>query len=248
MTNETKLLGDTSISDTATVGLGVVIDGRLGPVIIQDHVSIGHGVVLIGPCTIGENAKIGHNVVITSDIPPRATIRLDKSSWEVSFGSSRPSSNGRIREQDSSTVPEICSAHGPVSQLSATTHVDLRGRLRVIDSLNQSLPFKIQRMFWVDGVPNGEPRGEHAHRECWQGLHVIQGDLKVLLDDGLRYTTVNLTPEFGILLVPPLVWATQFDHSADCLLAVYCSHAYDSSDYIRSYGDFQLAVESKSEI
>ena len=245
MTNETRLIGKTSISDTAVIGLGVIIDGRLGPVILQDHVLIGHGVVLIGPCTVGENAAVGHNVVITSDVPPRAVIRLGKASWEVSFGSSRPSSNGQTIEQPSLTVPEICSTHGPVSRLATTKRTDLRGRLRVIDSLGQSLPFKIQRMFWVDGVPNGEPRGEHAHKECWQGLQVIQGDLKVLVDDGSRYTTVNLTPEYGILIVPPLVWATQFDHSKDCLLAVYCSHVYDNDDYIRDYRDFRNYVAKK---
>ena len=38
--------------------------------------------------------------------------------------------------------------------------------------------------------------------------------------------------------VPPMVWATQYNYSADALLLVLASHPYDPDDYIRDYSQF----------
>ncbi len=122
-------------------------------------------------------------------------------------------------------------------------HVDLRGSL-VAGELSEFLPFEPRRYFIVFDVPSPHVRGEHAHRECTQFLTCVTGSVAVHLDDGARQAQVDLdTPRLG-LIVPPMVWASQFNYSPDSALVVLASHPYDADDYLRDYDEF--LVERKS--
>ena len=44
-------------------------------------------------------------------------------------------------------------------------------------------------------------------------------------------------PWIGLHL-PPRVWGIQYKYSADAILMVFASHAYDENDYVRDYGEF----------
>ncbi len=43
--------------------------------------------------------------------------------------------------------------------------------------------------------------------------------------------------------MPPMTWAVQYKYTADAVLLVLASHAYDPDDYIRTYDDFLAEVE-----
>jgi hypothetical protein len=112
-----------------------------------------------------------------------------------------------------------------------------RGHLSV-GELPQGLPFQPQRYFLTFGVPPGQSRGQHAHRRCAQFLLCVHGNCHLLVDDGERQADFHLDrPTLGVF-VPPLIWSTQFQHSADSVLLVLASFPYEEEDYIREYADF----------
>jgi UDP-2-acetamido-3-amino-2,3-dideoxy-glucuronate N-acetyltransferase len=100
------------------------------------------------------------------------------------------------------------------------------------------LPFEVRRFFCIFGVPAGEARGQHAHRELHEMLVCVRGHCTVLIDDGSSSRRFMLdTPARG-LYVPPLTWATQCEFSADALLAVLASETYRPEDYVHDYAEF----------
>jgi hypothetical protein len=109
----------------------------------------------------------------------------------------------------------------------------------------EQLPFQPVRYFVVFGVPEGQVRGEHAHRRCQQFFIALNGSVRVTIDDAtMRETIVLDRPEMG-LYVPPLVWSTQADFSPGALLLVLASDPYDPEEYIRRYDEF-LALRGQS--
>lgn len=118
---------------------------------------------------------------------------------------------------------------------------DPRGDLTV-GEFDERFPFQPKRYFIVFGVSAGTLRGEHAHRRCHQLLICAQGSCKALVDDGITRREVFLdNPSVGIYM-PPMIWGTQFDYSADAALMVLASHHYDPNDYIRDYDGFRQAL------
>ncbi|MGW9629792.1 sugar 3,4-ketoisomerase [Agromyces sp. NPDC055520] len=115
--------------------------------------------------------------------------------------------------------------------------VDERGVLVVAEHSAQ-IPFPVQRVFFVSGVPEGEPRGIHAHRECHQFLVCARGSVRAMVDDGIRREVLLLDRGSVGLYMPPLTWGTQYDYSDDAVLVVLASHPYDAADYIHGYDEF----------
>lgn len=114
---------------------------------------------------------------------------------------------------------------------------DPRGDLTA-GEVGRDIPFEVKRYFLVHQVPSMELRGEHAHRECHQFLVAVAGSLHVTADDGEhREDFVLDRPSLGLHL-PPMVWGIQHRHTSGAVLLVLASHAYDSGDYIRDYGEF----------
>ncbi len=100
----------------------------------------------------------------------------------------------------------------------------------------------MKRFFLVHDVPSREVRGQHAHRTCHQFLVCVSGSCRVIADDGKRRQEFLLNRSSLGLYLPPMVWAAQFDYSAEAALLVLASHAYDPRDYIRDYDEFMRAV------
>jgi dTDP-4-dehydrorhamnose 3,5-epimerase-like enzyme len=119
---------------------------------------------------------------------------------------------------------------------------DSRGSLSV-GEFGKSIPFEAKRYFIVFNVPQGEVRGEHAHRECHQFLLCVKGSCSVVADDGeTRCEFVLDKPNVGAYL-PPMTWGVQFNYSPDAVLLVFASHYYDDADYIRDYDEFIRLVK-----
>jgi UDP-2-acetamido-3-amino-2,3-dideoxy-glucuronate N-acetyltransferase len=119
---------------------------------------------------------------------------------------------------------------------------DPRGSLSV-GEFGRSIPFEAKRYFIVFDVPEGEVRGEHAHRECHQFLLCVKGSCSVIADDGSnRQEFVLDKPNVGAHL-PPMTWGVQFNYSPDAVLLVFASHYYDDADYIRDFDEFAKLVK-----
>jgi UDP-2-acetamido-3-amino-2,3-dideoxy-glucuronate N-acetyltransferase len=118
---------------------------------------------------------------------------------------------------------------------------DPRGDLTVGEFEND-FPFRPKRYFIISGVPSGEIRGEHAHKQCHQFLICAYGHCSVTVDDGTTRLEVVLDkPSMG-LYVPPMIWGRQWQYSADAALLVFASEHYDPNDYIREYSAFLDAL------
>ena len=125
-----------------------------------------------------------------------------------------------------------------VSLISFLTVKAARGNLTALE-LPEVVPFQVRRIFLVYGVSKTEVRGEHAHKKCWQLLISTTGTVTVDLRDEETKETFELdTPEKG-LLIPPLIWGTQYRFSENANLLVLASEAFDADDYINDFEEFK---------
>ncbi len=117
---------------------------------------------------------------------------------------------------------------------------DERGVLTIAGNTEgKCLPFEVQRVFWIHGVPASCQRGMHAHRTCWEALSAVSGSFKVRVSNGMEPPVTFLldNPQKG-LLIPPMVWCELFDFSADAVCLCLASGHYDQTGYISNYEDF----------
>lgn len=114
---------------------------------------------------------------------------------------------------------------------------DERGGLVAIET-QRSVPFDIQRVYYIYGTGEGVERGFHAHKALHQVAVAISGSCDMVLDDGKALETVHLdSPETGVLIGPG-VWRVMRNFTTDCVLLVFADAFYDEADYIRNYEEF----------
>lgn len=103
----------------------------------------------------------------------------------------------------------------------------------------ETIPFDIERVFYIYDIPSGEKRGMHAHKHCDEILVAACGSFKVELDDGTNKKTVLLNnPMYG-LHIPPGVWATEKEYSSGAVCLALASEKYKAEDYINKYSEFK---------
>lgn len=209
--------------------------------VVRQGASLGANVTILPGVTIGRKAMVGAGAVVTRDVPPMAIV-VGNPARIVGYVDTR---NATTREPSSRQAY----AARPSNVFGVTfhefpVHEDMRGVLSV-GEFERQVPFAPKRYFLVYGVPSAEVRGEHAHRECHQFLICVRGACTVMADDGTQRQEWRLQqPNQGIYL-PPMTWGVQYRYSADAMLLVFASHAYDSADYIRDYDAF-LAERRKA--
>ena len=116
-------------------------------------------------------------------------------------------------------------------------HHHEKGNITVVEN-SFTVPFDIQRTYYLYDIPGGESRGGHAHKELRQLIVAASGSFTVTLDDGkVRRSFVLNRPYQGLLVVPG-IWRTLDDFSSGAVCLVLASHIYDEHDYIRDYQDF----------
>ena len=132
-----------------------------------------------------------------------------------------------------------------VKLLKLNTFVDTEGSLVSVQS-EIGVPFKIKRTFYVYKVHDQEDRGEHGHHTTEQVLICLNGQIKVLCDDGTDKKEWILDKPNEGLYVPNLIWDEQTYLTTDSILLVFANTLYDPSDYISDYEEFRkLKNESK---
>ena len=132
-----------------------------------------------------------------------------------------------------------------VKLINLKIFIDSEGSLVPIES-GLSIPFKIERVFYVFEVHDQKDRGEHSHHKTEQVLICLNGKVKVLCDDGKNRKEWVLDKPNQALYIPNLIWDEQIYLTSGSVLLVLANTNYDPSDYIEDYEEFKrLKNESK---
>lgn len=119
---------------------------------------------------------------------------------------------------------------------------DDRGKLVVIES-GQTIPFEIERVFYIYGSDAEVVRGQHANRESEFVLINVAGQSKVRITDGREEAVIELNRPMMGVYIPKMVWKDMYNFSDDSVLLVLASTHYDASEYIRSYREYLQEIE-----
>lgn len=120
---------------------------------------------------------------------------------------------------------------------------DPRGNLSVIE--NGTIPFPINRVYYLYDVPSDAYRGGHAHKNLFQFLIPLSGSFDVVLKDGSgqgKIITLN-KPNKGLLIVPG-IWRELTNFSSGSVCLVLASEMFDEEDYIRDFDTFKSIKNS----
>lgn len=111
-----------------------------------------------------------------------------------------------------------------------------KGNLAVVEL--DTIPFAIQRVYYLYDVPTGSRRGGHAHKKLQQLLIPVSGSFDVVLKDGKSVERITLNrPDKG-LLIHTNVWRELENFTSGAVCMVLASEVYDEADYIRSYKEY----------
>lgn len=124
------------------------------------------------------------------------------------------------------------------------TFTDNRGCLTIVEE-GIEVPFKIQRVYWIHNVPQGEERGKHSNKVSSEYVIAVSGSVEITLEDINGRQTYLLDSKDKGLLIPPDTWDEIRNFSPDAVLLVLASHGYNADTYINSYEEFQEYIKSK---
>jgi len=213
--------------------------------LVRAGASIGSNATILPGLEIGSLAMVGAGAVVTRSVPTRA-IAVGNPARIVGYVQADGTRGDFVATEvsaigtDDAPKTERLGVHG-VTLHHLPAFEDMRGALSV-GNIQSDVPFEPRRYFMVHSVPSIEVRGEHAHRECHQFLVCAHGACSVVVDDGRSSAEVRLArPSLGIYM-PPMTWAVQYKYTADAVLLVLASHAYNPDDYIRTYREFLAAI------
>ncbi len=122
-----------------------------------------------------------------------------------------------------------------------TQFLDNRGKLTVGQYPDQ-LPFMPVRFFVISDVPEGELRGEHAHKSNQQILVCLSGALTLRLHNGKQWDEYSLRPNGEGVLVPPLHFGELSNFAPGTTLLVLASEAYDADEYMNDFDRFLKSI------
>jgi dTDP-4-dehydrorhamnose 3,5-epimerase-like enzyme len=122
------------------------------------------------------------------------------------------------------------------------SHITETGKLTFFEG-NGLFPFPIKRSFWILGVPEGQQRGVHAHKQENQLLICLSGNVQVNLEclDGKQYI-FTLQKEDEALYIPNMTWSS-VTFGREAVLLVMADRAFDEADYIRDKNSFRQMQE-----
>jgi hypothetical protein len=211
---------------------------RIPSTVVKQGASIGANATILPGLTIGESAMIGAGSVVTRDVPPYAVVagnpaRLVGYDW-----------NEDDVRSEAERVENIEALPGGARFIPLKVASDVRGSLSACE-FEADLPFTPRRLFNVYGVDSKFGRGDHAHRACAQFLVVPAGALRIMLDDGISRAEISITDASEGLLIPAMVWSSQYAHQPGTVLTVLASLPFDETDYVRSYSEFRRIREVK---
>jgi len=115
---------------------------------------------------------------------------------------------------------------------------NISGNITVLEN-KKSIPFDVNRVYYLYDVPSNEERGGHAHYGLEQYLVAASGSFDIVLNDGNKSRLVNLNRPDQALYIVPGIWREIQNFSGGSICMVLASHIFDEKDYIRDYTDFK---------
>lgn len=112
--------------------------------------------------------------------------------------------------------------------INIQTFKDSRGILTVLDNI---VPFDIKRLFYIYSVDDTD-RGGHRHHETHQAAICIQGSCEITNNNGATTEIFKLDSPEKCLILLPEDWHVMHNFTADAILLVLASTAFDPKDYI----------------
>jgi UDP-2-acetamido-3-amino-2,3-dideoxy-glucuronate N-acetyltransferase len=200
---------------------------------VRHGASVGANATVLAGVTIGAKAMVGAGAVVTCDVPSNAIVvgNPARISGYVATGGKAP-----LQPVQPTRAPRPLTVRG-VRVLELRLVTDMRGSL-VVGEVNGDLPFVPKRFFVIFDVPGKEIRGEHAHRTLHQLRVCLRGSCSLVVDDGSAREEVELSSPTTAVYIPPLVWFTEYRHTADATVLAMASESYDDADYVRDYETF----------
>jgi UDP-2-acetamido-3-amino-2,3-dideoxy-glucuronate N-acetyltransferase len=210
--------------------------------VVRKGASIGANATILPGITIGQDAMVGAGAVVTRSVPPNAVVVGNPARITSYVGLERNSKVPAVAKKESRNI-DAGTVDGVIFD-SMPLIRDLRGNLSARE-IGKGLPFTPKRYFIISNVPSKEVRGEHAHKQCHQLLVSLSGTISCVVDDGENRAEYTLDTPEKALYIPPMIWATQYKYSKDCVLLVLASHEYEPKDYIREY---ELFLQARKQI
>jgi hypothetical protein len=111
------------------------------------------------------------------------------------------------------------------------------GNITIVES-DRSVPFPIERVYYLYDVPGDEERGGHGHKALYQLIIAASGSFTITLNDGRVKRSFHLNNPNRGLFVMPGIWRELSDFSSGSVCLVLASMLYSADDYIRDYDTF----------
>jgi dTDP-4-dehydrorhamnose 3,5-epimerase-like enzyme len=111
------------------------------------------------------------------------------------------------------------------------------GNITALENI-KSIPFEVERVYYLYDIPGGEGRGGHAHKELEQLIVAVSGAFDVVIDDGVNKKTIHLDRPYIALHIVPGIWRELINFSSGAICLVLASLKYDENDYIREYNNY----------
>lgn len=121
---------------------------------------------------------------------------------------------------------------------------DTRGNLTVLEG-EKTIPFGIERVYYLYDVPGGAERGGHAHKTLQQFIVAMSGSFDVVLNDGHQERRFHLNRSYFGLYICPMTWRYLDNFSSGAVCLVLASAHYDEGDYFRSFSEFSEATRGR---
>lgn len=125
--------------------------------------------------------------------------------------------------------------HGELLQIPMVA--DPRGDLYWAQ-IEDTIPFEIQRFFYITDIPTNAIRGGHANRQLNEVLIAVSGSVTVDLDDGVRKNTFVLDDPSKALYINKKTWINIHDFERNTILLCVCDRKYEPTETIRDYNNF----------
>ena len=128
-----------------------------------------------------------------------------------------------MKERDNMKLEELCPIIGFADFGGA------RGKMVVIEG-TQSIPFEIERLFYIFDADPLVVRGQHANRNSDFVLINVAGKSKVRITNGKEEMYVELDNPMKGVFIPRMMWKDMYDFSSDSVLLVLANTHYDESE------------------
>lgn len=121
------------------------------------------------------------------------------------------------------------------------THDGGSGSLIPIELID--IDMEVKRVFFVKDVPVNIIRGNHAHYKTKQILYCMNGQIEVILFDGIKEES-QIINKYEYVYVDNLIWDSQRFITEDAILFVMASTNFDLKDYIFDKDEF-IKIKNK---